>query len=1006
MADLLETLEERSAAEPFKGFQCWAQSEIGGIMHREAAAPSDAVLLATHQPPRIRRVTVTDAGRYGTDDVVAQEDVLEAVMSEDDQSLIVPIIGASGSGKSHLVLWMRARLKEEESPNRKIIYLPKGETSLSGVIDRILDGRTGGRFDEIREAVQKATRAMTLDEAARRLRDELAVACVNVDPSSSGPQAEPLRKHVKDNIGDLLDDPVYARRLVGEGAPLRRVVEQALAGGSEEPAELKLEDLDTQLTALELEDLSRPAKTFLSDLQTPALHEAAIDVLNEVRDRCLSRIFGVEPMQLVSVMRDLREQLHKENPALELILMVEDFTLLQGIQHDLLEAMIELPRRGGRQVMCGMKTVMAVTDGFFNRMLVSSDTLRTRIAAQGHVYNLDVQYLADSTGALDRDSVVRFAGRYLNAVRVGTLLLEERAPSVPNACDHCAHRDLCHDAFGTSPTEGYGLYPFNEHAIDRMVRSRQDKFNPRDLLAAMSQTLATHSQKIADGRFPSAGWERLFDPRQHDRPALPTLPLRTQREIDALPKAEQRTILLTFWGGVPDALCNVAPGIHEAFDIPQAPAAGVRVPVADPARRPRDEPTPEVIDDIGDNVRQWRDGGRLDGEFARVLRRVFRDAITQALDAEGELFSPQMLSEVFDRDQDIEIVEAPGNGRPVASRFRIRFEPSNEHALLFEGILRAERKKKWGFEDGQPALVAFLTRVEAEAQRLRESLAERVADREAAEASAAALLAISGLVLGQGNATDARGLLTAALSSRAASSEYLPPRWRVLANQCEKRRSAAREYLLQAAHISKSTTDPSGVDGSRFLPALRALTSNWQLPEVPESAPSHVQTLRQELAARLEPAVAEAFETVQAWHADVMRLVGDPETLAERTKDWRSALEEAQNKGGFLVTARGYTADGAITNLASTVRFVDGLLAQWPELDLGRRVAALARAPWARLQPVQEHLSALEATFTASIKKAETQASGGEAGSPVQRFEAALDRLAAATALMEGGNGE
>ena len=101
-------------------------------------------------------------------------------------------------------------------------------------------------------------------------------------------------------------------------------------------------------------------------------------------------------MQLVAVMRELRMRLFEENPDLELILMIEDFTLLQGIQHDLLEAMIELPRREGQQVMCAMKTVMAITDGFFTRVLASSDTLRTRIAAHGHVYNLDVQYGADS----------------------------------------------------------------------------------------------------------------------------------------------------------------------------------------------------------------------------------------------------------------------------------------------------------------------------------------------------------------------------------------------------------------------------------------------------------------------------------------------------------------------------------------------------------------------------------------------------------------------------------
>ena len=72
----------------------------------------------------------------------------------------MPVIGAAGSGKSHLVLWLRARLEEQEDPNRKIIYLPKGETRFDRVIDLMLEGRTGGPFDEIRQAVASATRAM------------------------------------------------------------------------------------------------------------------------------------------------------------------------------------------------------------------------------------------------------------------------------------------------------------------------------------------------------------------------------------------------------------------------------------------------------------------------------------------------------------------------------------------------------------------------------------------------------------------------------------------------------------------------------------------------------------------------------------------------------------------------------------------------------------------------------------------------------------------------------
>ena len=91
---LLDDLEARSKTEDFRGFRCWSPAEVGGIMHREAAAPSRAVLLATHEPPRIRKVTISGAGSFGADEAVIQDDVLHAVLSETDRSLIVPIIGA------------------------------------------------------------------------------------------------------------------------------------------------------------------------------------------------------------------------------------------------------------------------------------------------------------------------------------------------------------------------------------------------------------------------------------------------------------------------------------------------------------------------------------------------------------------------------------------------------------------------------------------------------------------------------------------------------------------------------------------------------------------------------------------------------------------------------------------------------------------------------------------------------------------------------------------------
>ena len=999
MSGRLDELRAASAASAYRGFRCWSDGEVGEIMHREAAAPSRAVLLATHQPPRIRRVRVTEAGRYGTEDVIKQDELLDRVRSADDQALIIPIIGAAGSGKSHLVLWLRSRLEDEGAPNRKIIYLPKGETRLDRVIDLILDGRTGSPFDEIRQAVASATRAMSMDEAARRLRDELSVAIRKVDLSSGGTQLEQMREHVRDNLPDLLDDPVYSRRLVGQGGPLRRIVEQAASGGSEEPAEIKPEDLDVQLTAVELEELSRPAKMLLGDLHgMPELHTAAVDLLNEVRDRCLSRVFGVEPMQLVAVMRELRERLFEENPELELVLMIEDFTLLQGIQHDLLEAMIELPRREGRQVMCAMKTVMAVTDGFFTRVLASSDTLRTRIAAQGHVYNLDVSYGAEDGEGLDPETVVDFAGRYLNAVRLGAGHLDESAPVVHNACEVCAHKDVCHEAFGTTQDSEYGLYPFNDVALDRMVRSRQEKFNPRDLLAVMAMTLSAHAQELEDGRFPSLGWARNFDPRQFDRPVLDTLSPRVQQQVEQMPKPEQRTVLLTFWGGAPAEFTNLPGGIHEAFAVPRASGAATVAPAA-PKPDTQVSNAPPASNRIAEAVQSWRDGTRLEGEYALIIRRVVHEAILGAFDAEDALVSGQLLSEFFDRPTDIDVKKSEGQGRPGPGRFKVELEPSNDNALLFEGILKMQEKGSWDVEDGAETLVSFLTLVDREASRLRAFLVDRVAEREADRRSAIALLALSGLIAGRGGTTDAQSLLAAAMNvSDSTMPDAMPERWRTLVDLIGPSRPVARAFVLQAAHVSKSTSDPSGVDGAQFMEPLRAFAADWQLPALSEDAPKQVARLRQVLDQRLEPALAEAHSALRAWHDEVTRYVGDADTASARHKNWRNALEAAQAQG-FLVRARGFTDDAMPARMGDTIKTIGTILERWPDMDLGRRAATVAKAPWARLDPILAHLAGLEATLTASAEKAQTQHEGGGETSPIAAFEMALARVESAAAV-------
>lgn len=1000
MSGRLDELRTASTGSDYRGYRCWSESDVGEIMHREAAAPSRAVLLATHQPPKIRRVRVTEAVRYGTEDIIGQDELLDRVRGAADQALIVPVIGAAGSGKSHLVLWLRARLEDEGDPNRKVVYLAKGETRLDRVIGRILDGRTGPPFDEIRESVAAAVASLTLDDAARALRDALSLAIGNIEVTGTGDVAE-MRMYLRDMLPNLLDDPLFARRLVRGDGPLRRIVEQVNAGGNEAPAELFPDELDVQVTDYELPDFSVLARPVLNDLNSnPQLYSAAVDLLNNEMSRCLGTVFGVQPMQLVAVMRELRTRLYEENPALELVLMIEDFTLLQGIQHEFLEAMIELPRREGQQVMCAMKTVMAVTDGFFTRVLASSDTLRTRIAAQGHVYNLDVAYGSDDSAGLEPEAVVDFAGRYLNAVRLGARELDAEAPVVHNACEVCAHRDACHESFGTAPDSEYGLYPFNDVALDRMVRARQDKFNPRDLLAVMAMTLTAHAQELEDGRFPSPGWARNFDPRQFDRPLLDTLSTRLQEQVNQTPKPEQRSVLLTFWGGVPSEFRNLPKGIHNAFDIPIASGVKTAAP-ARPQPKPSQVETPasSTADRFAEAVQAWRDGTRLETDLAHIIRRVIHEAILGALDAEDALLSDQLLSGCFDKTTDIDIKNSAGQSRSAPGRFRVELEASNDNALLFEGILTMQHRGSWDIDGGAQTLVRFLTLIDAEAARLRTFLQERIAERDADRRAAVGLLALSGLVAGRGGAADVPGLLAAAMNvSEVSAPDAMPGLWRTLIDMTAQRRPVVRDFVLQAAHVSKSTSEPAGVDGRQFSDPLRDLATDWKLPALSEDAPKQVVLLRQLLDVRLQPALDEAHDGLATWHAEVTRLVGDADSASARYKKWREALEAAQAQG-FLARSRGFNDDAPSARLGELLRTVGTILERWPDLDVGRRAVMVAKAPWGRLDPARDHLAALEATLAASTEKAQTQRGAGGETSPIAAFEDALARVQAAAAI-------
>src|ERR1035437_9080350 len=87
---------------------CWNASEAATIIPVEAESTSDGVFLATHSTiPITQRNKVSNAvGGI----MVDEHALLRAVQDQPADLPITPILGRSGTGKSHLVRWLRLNL--------------------------------------------------------------------------------------------------------------------------------------------------------------------------------------------------------------------------------------------------------------------------------------------------------------------------------------------------------------------------------------------------------------------------------------------------------------------------------------------------------------------------------------------------------------------------------------------------------------------------------------------------------------------------------------------------------------------------------------------------------------------------------------------------------------------------------------------------------------------------------------------------------------------------------
>lgn len=834
-----------------RGHLCWAPETASATINTEAVNPSPAVFLATHTPLRIRRARIQGRSLIPMDGTADEHAVLTDFLERRSTTgaLLMPVVGDTGSGKSHLVRWVRENIPA--SSDRQVIYLEKTQTSLKAVVNALLEGVDSESLSKLRADIDSFSSGLDEVALARRVINALNEALAATSPRDlsganrilAGPRG----------LAVLLQDPHIQQYLLGPGKYVPLLAAQLLhdrdAASPERPAGFTVDDLPLQVR--EIDKAAEVSKALLSKLLSkPDLRTAAVDLLNQHIETAIQSVSSLGSGRLQQAMLQVRQEYARRGK--EIILLVEDFALVQGVQRELLDALTEPAVREGTTRYAHMRTMMAVTTGYFTDL---PETVMSRVSAAttGYLYDLDLIFDRQDDGA---EQIASFVGRYLNAARTGQEELQRSGGHrVPNICETCPVRTPCHDAFGHSQ-EGHGLYPFNRPALLRMVHSvapaRQPwAFVPRTVLSnIVRRVLVDDAAEIGACTFPDAAFKERFPLGPEDPPLTSAVSelVNSYDQIDP----QRRNRVLEFWGDAPADPTALDPGILEAFGLPPLPDEASQHHPPDPApapsvqgKSPAAENTPSpALQRRLEAIENWATRSLpLQQAIAKELRALIGETVFRRYNWSQPLMKEMGKTEsasAWPNNSNVVSIEgAGGEGLPGTAAAPIKFKRNTLNSQFFQSLLLAQDGSGTPRSEDIRRLARFADTKAADlAARLQQNF--EISDADLTTGLRAAL--IGAALAGEAwPGMDDVDLLSAALHDGRGwgrkDHAIRTAQWRQLLEHHLSQRKTLVDGLRAGLGLSQGIGAVQMIDAARALPLLRQAASDWtwrsqeQVPE-------------------------------------------------------------------------------------------------------------------------------------------------------------------------------
>lgn len=882
----------------FSRYVCWQPEIVQRVMNVEAIQAENHLFLATHNPMVMYRQDLSDAASRVPYD---EQQLLKDFLAPSD-FVFMTVLGSSGTGKSHLVRWLAARIPA--STERRVLLIPKVGTNLRDILQMILEGMEGQRFDEYRSRLQRGAATLNDLQAREALLNSLAL---HIGPNGHHDLSalSQEQNYLRRKLPGLLYDPYFRGHFLKDEGIIHQLVVHALGRkdtveNREERREFRHTDLPWD--ALELNRAGEAAREVYSFLLgDEQMQDETVRWLNRHLDEAIAEVLNLGREDLLNLMRDVREALAEKG--VELVLLIEDFAKFQGIDRELLEAILARPQQPGRKPLCAIRTALACTSGYFDNLI---DTIKTRVSFS---VSLDTG-LVGERGLVNNEQFHRFVTRYLNAVRTSDEKIKEWAQvgledgdPLPSACDTCEHRQTCHASFGQ--VDEIGLYPFTTTALARMLgRISQGRFNPRAVLdRLLKYVLEYHAKDLQNSAFPNRILHNHFGGRR-----LSTFVIQ-QIQQNAPKDAERWEALMDLWD-TGSRLTNLG-GIQTAFDLkPLENIIDPPVGGGEGGEKRGDKETlpPNLVQQIKD-LDRWVNGTALPQSTAQTLRELIFPAIRERIEWDSEIllrgaFVEKTGSKLF--------VQANINFLNASTRRQVGgielllpivTEQIENTALALQGMLLFTHYGHWDFPQAHDYMVYYARMIESWSRFILEQIRRRPSQSGQAwnpSPAAAELLALGARIHGESTAK-IEDCVNALFVTPAETKTGRSTAWKQLAERFRVHYPKLLEILRARIPCTKGVASKfQMIDTSQFVSAVRQVAEDWEPHEVlPDDLRQEFAVLsaaREDFANLLPAALEQESERQLSVYRKLVEQIGDD--LLSKDRAWLQVIEQA------AVTAR------------------------------------------------------------------------------------------------------